>query len=76
MSEQELESLRKDAARYQWIKKSARLDGDGWVGSFTLRWISAYNITPYAKERGVDHDHSGSFDDAVDAAMRREGANG
>lgn len=74
MNEEELEALKKDAERYRFLKESVALhsyDG-GWWGTFSLRGISAYDITPYAKKHGEYHDHRNSFDDAVDAEMRRE----
>lgn len=77
MSDSELEALKKDADRYRFLKESVYLtsyDG-GWWGTFSLRGISAYDITPYAEKNGRYHDYRNSFDNAVDAEMRREKSN-
>lgn len=74
MEQSELDALKRDAERYRFLKKSASLysyDG-GWWGSFSIGSVSAYDITPYAEKHGKAHDYRGSFDDAVDAEMRRD----
>lgn len=62
MSDSELEVLKKDAERYRYLKSQAKFNPySDW---FDI-WIETYDPVS-------DTDYRNSFDDAVDAEMRRE----
>lgn len=64
---EELEALRKDALRYRWLRDQARTEGrdGGWVGSWRLPFLDAWNDSPVVKY----HINRRTFDEAVDAEM-------
>ncbi len=73
VADEDYAALKKDAERYQFFKRSARVENrdGGWWGFFSLPKISAYDITRYAEENGLWHDFRKSFDEAVDAEINR-----
>ena len=58
--ENEIEALRADAERYQWIKRSMHLG----IGQFGLYWNLNYS-------GGVAPNHHSELDAAIDAARRK-----
>ncbi len=69
MSDSELEALKKDAERYRFLKRKAKLN-DYW-GMFDIEVASRW-LDVLGDEVASMHVYSSSFDDAVDAEMRRE----
>lgn len=73
MSIEELEALKKDAERYRFLKSKAKLN-DYW-GMFDIEVASRW-VDVLGDEVVPMHVYSSSFDDAVDAEMRRDKNNG
>lgn len=64
---EEHEALRKDAERYRWLRDQASLEPfGGWA--YDLPAVDAWDCKPGPQL----NEQFGSFDEAIDAAMRNE----
>jgi len=63
---EELEALRKDAARYKWVRRSVYLSGYGWTFGASVKPMAGncMHLSGQAKRDDIDA--------AVDAAMLAE----